>query len=1215
MRRLSLILALLLITTGASAHLSNAAEPAKAPTYAEVHAIFAKNCLSCHDAKEAEGELVLETHESLMKGGDSGKAIVPGKSGESLLVSSIERTKKPFMPPPKKGEKLSDADIKTIRAWIDAGALPGDSRIAKSAPPAPVVLPKIAARTKTRPSVNALAVSPDGKFYAVGLPGVVELRAFDTRAVVKKFEGHKGNVNDLAFTADGKRLAAAAGEPGVAGEVRIWNVETGRMVRTIAAHTDAVYSVAISPDGSTLATGSYDQLIKLWELQTGKELLTLKGHNGCVFDLAFRPDGKVLASASADRTVKLWSVANGERLDTRPEALKDLYAVAFSPDGGRVFAAGVDNRIRVWSVSADAKEGSNKLLYSAFAHEGAVLRLAFSPDGKTLASAADNGTVKLWNPADMTIRKALPQQPDWPTALALTNATLLVGRLDGSIEAYDANTGAVAPPPKPEIAAAEPRGAQRGAETKLKLTGQNLAGVTAVKSSDPAVRLRLESESATKDAIWVYAEAPKALAAPEVQVTVTGPGGDSNAFKLFVDSLPQFAEREPNDSPSEATPISPLPAAVWGSLAKPGDADHFAFEAKAGQPLVIEVAAKRLGGKADAVLTLFDPAGNVVASNNDAEGSPDPLLTFTPPADGRYVVKVHDLMIASSPNEHFYRLTVGNFPLVTGVFPLGVPAGTESKLQLLGFNLPAGATLTVSPDAKMADGEAEAAIDRVAFPRVRREPKVLVSPLPTVVESEPNDTPEQATKLAAPGVADGRIMPSSDRPTEPDIDLYRFDAKKDQTWIIETIAARRGSPADTKIEVLDASGKPVPRVLLRAVRDSYFEFRPVPPDGTTARLKNWEEMELNEYLYMKGEVVRLFLAPRGPDSTWDFYELNGKRRCYFDTSAASHALDEACYIVEPLPPGSTPPPNGLPTFPINYVNDDDSERKLGSDSRLTFVAPANGSYLVRVSDARSIGSARHTYRLVVREAKPNFSVTVAADAMAVPPGSGVGFTVKADRVDNFDGDIKVDIADLPPGFSSSTPVVIQAGHVEARGTLRATADAPKPADGVAAKVKLTATATIDGKPVTNDVPNGFDKLTLGGKPPVTVSLDPTEPPSTRPTTQASLASTSDVKIPELTIAPGQTISAWLSCDRDTHKGLVSFDVQNLPHGVIVADIGLNGVLIPADESKRQIFLTCASWVPEQDRLCFARAREAGNPTSKPVLVHVRKAVRQAAAPK
>src|SRR5688500_12248241 len=81
-----------------------AAKPA-APTYADVHAVFAKHCVSCHDSKEADGELVLETHESLLKGGESGAAIVPGKSDESMLVKSIERTEKPFMPPPKKGEK------------------------------------------------------------------------------------------------------------------------------------------------------------------------------------------------------------------------------------------------------------------------------------------------------------------------------------------------------------------------------------------------------------------------------------------------------------------------------------------------------------------------------------------------------------------------------------------------------------------------------------------------------------------------------------------------------------------------------------------------------------------------------------------------------------------------------------------------------------------------------------------------------------------------------------------------------------------------------------------------------------------------------------------------------------------------------------------------------------------------------------------------------
>src|SRR5439155_18466128 len=116
---------------------------------------------------------------------------------------------------------------------------------------------------------------------------------------------------------------------------------------------------------------------------------------------------------------------------------------------------------------------------------------------------------------------------------------------------------------------------------------------------------------------------------------------------------------------------------------------------------------------------------------------------------------------------------------------------------------------------------------------------------------------------------------------------------------------------------------PVERVLLHAVRNSYITFRGFDANGVGARLANYEEMELNQYVYMQGEVVRLFLAPRGPDSEYNYYTLLNKRRCYFDTSAIAHALDEQCYIVEPMPPGSNPPANGLPNFPLYYANDDD----------------------------------------------------------------------------------------------------------------------------------------------------------------------------------------------------------------------------------------------------------------------------------------------------
>ena len=95
------------------------------------------------------------------------------------------------------------------------------------------------------------------------------------------------------------------------------------------------------------------------------------------------------------------------------------------------------------------------------------------------------------------------------------------------------------------------------------------------------------------------------------------------------------------------------------------------------------------------------------------------------------------------------------------------------------------------------------------------------------------------------------------------------------------------------------------------------------------------------------------------------------------------------------------------------------------------------------------------------------------------------------------------------------------------------------------------------------------------------------------------------------MVPGQFTPARLWIERRDFKGEVTFEVDNLPHGVIVGDIGLNGVLINENQSDRQIFLHTAPWVAEQDRLCFARAKEAGGPTSMPVLIHVRRAVQQA----
>src|SRR6185369_1103253 len=283
-----------------------AAEPSPPNDYSAVDAIFTEHCLECHGSQDPEAKLVMESFELLMKGGESGEVIVPGKSEESLLVRLLEGRvekdgKKLIMPPGKKREKLKPEQIELIRAWIDAGAKPP-----AEFKPKELVVPKIEPKVPPRNSVKALAYSPEGKLLAVARFGEVELRSAETHAVVRALKGHRGNVNAIAFSPDGKFLFAGGGESGWLGEVRQWALADGNLVHVFDGHKDAIYSLALSPDGKTLATGSYDQKIKLWSVESRSESRTLSGHNGAVFGLAFRPDGKILASASADRTIKLW---------------------------------------------------------------------------------------------------------------------------------------------------------------------------------------------------------------------------------------------------------------------------------------------------------------------------------------------------------------------------------------------------------------------------------------------------------------------------------------------------------------------------------------------------------------------------------------------------------------------------------------------------------------------------------------------------------------------------------------------------------------------------------------------------------------------------------------------------------------------------------------------------------------------------------------------
>lgn len=466
-------------------------------------------------------------------------------------------------------------------------------------------------------------------------------------------------------------------------------------------------------------------------------------------------------------------------------------------------------------------------------------------------------------------------------------------------------------------------------------------------------------------------------------------------------------------------------------------------------------------------------------------------------------------------------------------------------------------------------------------------------------ESEPNDEPGNAMAVTLPAEVTGRIQSAGD------VDLFRFDARAGEDWVIETNAARDGSKLDSKIEILDSDGNPIEQVILQALRDSWFTFRGKDSDTPDDfRLQNWREMELNEYLFANGEVVKLWLYPRGPDSGFKVYPGFGKRRTYFGTTALSHPLGEPCYIVKPLAPTAEPAPNGLPVFRLYYENDDEPFRRWGRDSQVLFTAPADGSYLARVTDVRGFGGTEFHYTLVIRPRRPDFTVRIGGANPSVSPGSGREFSLSVDRFDGFEGEIRVAVSGLPPGFSASTPIVIEQGQDMAFGVIHADSNAAAPPTDAAGSSTLTATAVLGGQTVSRVV-GTLGTIQLGEPAKLLVEILPDDG---RPSPDKGPL--------EFTIAPGETITARVRATRIDFKDRIALGNEdsgrNLPHGVFVDNIGLNGLLIVEGQSERQFFITAAPWVQESTRFFHLRAAGDGGQASQPALLHVRRGAGHAA---
>ncbi len=200
---------------------------------------------------------------------------------------------------------------------------------------------------------------------------------------------HSSRINSIAFSPNGKYIISGSMDK----TIKLWDLVSGKEIKTFTGHTDWIKSIAFSPDGTKIISGSCDETIKLWDVISGKEIKTFSGHTSQVYSVAFSPDGTKIISGSSDETIKLWDVITGKEIKNFNDN-KTVYSVAFSPDGTKIISGSADNTIKMWDVI------TGKKIKTFIGHTSTVNSVDFSPNGKEIISGSNDETIKLWDIAN-----------------------------------------------------------------------------------------------------------------------------------------------------------------------------------------------------------------------------------------------------------------------------------------------------------------------------------------------------------------------------------------------------------------------------------------------------------------------------------------------------------------------------------------------------------------------------------------------------------------------------------------------------------------------------------------------------------------------------------------------------------------------------------------------------------------------------------------------
>jgi serine/threonine protein kinase/DNA-binding beta-propeller fold protein YncE len=288
--------------------------------------------------------------------------------------------------------------------------------------------PKVKNFAQHSDAVGAVAFSPDGLMLASGSKDkTIQIWDLATGKSIRTFEGDSSTIWSVAFDSNGTRLATGTGF----WRVMLWDLKTGQSMSSLD-HAASVWSVAISHDGQLIASGSGDKTTKIWDAVNGRLIHNLPDHTDFVYSVAFSPDDKTLVSASKDKKITIVDVATGRLLKTIDGHADQVRSVAISPDGQTLVSGSYDESIKIWNLE------TGELIRSLKGHSDDIVSVAISPDGKFIASGSKDKTIKIWDLATGELLNTLTGHLDevYVVSFSPDGKTIASGSKDNSIRLW-----------------------------------------------------------------------------------------------------------------------------------------------------------------------------------------------------------------------------------------------------------------------------------------------------------------------------------------------------------------------------------------------------------------------------------------------------------------------------------------------------------------------------------------------------------------------------------------------------------------------------------------------------------------------------------------------------------------------------------------------------------------------------------------------------------